>query len=194
MTMAKQPLAAPTKALLHYLQQHPALRGQIAAGPGQTVAYAGSIGGDPAWLRLLRHQLGDPHANDFQMLPDVLKLIPCPPDLYKAVGLVTPPRVLTLLDYLQFITGDGPGYARQVPAGDAFVLWRAFSGIFMSNAKGRVRLLVGTVPNPQEKVFFVTEIFVLDRNPEIDMFAKGAVQQVRAQLRAGVIPGTIERL
>lgn len=188
----RRPLAAPTKAFLNYLQKHPELRQRIRALPNRSVAYAGNFPDGAAWIRLLRMQLSDPRANDFQMLPDVLRLIPCPPDLYKTIGLVTPPGVRTLLDYVQFLTGDGP-YPAQVPWNDdGFIAWRALSGIFMSNATGRLRLMVGETSAPQTKVFFKTEIFVLDRNPNIDVFAQGAVDTLRGQLQAGTLNGAIE--
>jgi hypothetical protein len=188
----RRPLAAPTKAFLAFLQKHPELRDRIRAMANCTVAYAGSFTDGAAWERLLRRQLSNPHANDFQMLPDVLKAIPCPHDLYAAVGLITPPQVRNMLDYLQFLTGDGP-YPKQVPwDDDGFILWRAMSGIFMSNAVGRVRLMVGDAAAPQKKVFFKTEVFVLERNPNIDLFARDAVQQIRSQMKSGMLRGTVE--
>jgi len=195
MTMPPTPpsrLAEPTKNFLAYLQKHPDLRQRIRAAPNRSVAYVGDFRDGAAWMRLLRRQLSDPRANDFQMLPDVLKSIVCPPDLYPAIGLVTPPTVRTLLDYVQFLTGEGP-YPRQVPWNeDGFIIWRALSGIFMSNAIGRLRLMIGDAPAPGTKVFFKTEVFVLERNPNIDLFARDAVLQLRAQMKAGVLKGTVE--
>jgi hypothetical protein len=187
----RRPNAAPTKAFLHYLGQHLELRHRIRAAPNCAIAYVGDFSDGAAWKRLLRRQLSDPRENDFQMLPDVLKKILCPPDLYAEVGLITPPAVRTLLDYAQFLTGAGD-YPAQIPVEDGFIIWRALSGIFMSNAMGRVRLMVGEAPTPGTKVFFRTEVFVLDRNPKIDVFARGAVQRIRAQMKMGGLKGTVE--
>lgn len=183
-----------TKAFLAYLQKNPALRGRIRAAPNRSVAYAGQFPDGAAWERLLRRQLTDPGTNDFQMLPDVLRAIPCPADLYTAIGVVTPPGVRTLLDYVNFLTGERPNPPYQgVPWNDdGFIIWRALSGIFMSNAVGRVRLMIGDAPRPETKVFYRTEVFVLDRNPNIDVFATGAVQQLRSQMSTGIVKGTVE--
>lgn len=191
---ARRSLDPRTRAFLGYLQKNPTLRNRIRAAPDCSVAYAGSFPDGAAWERLLRRQLSDPGTNDFQMLPDVLRLIPCPADLYTAVGVVTPPQVRTLLDYVNFLTGERPNPPYEgVPWNDdGFIIWRALSGIFMSNAIGRVRLMIGDAPNPGSKVFYRTEIFVLDRNPNIDVFALGAVHQLRTQLKAGVLKGTVE--
>jgi hypothetical protein len=197
MTIPSPPPAGlkdPTKRFLNYLQKHPELRAKIRAPAGQTVAYAGDFASEPAFVRLLRLQISAPNSNDFCMLPDVLKRIPAPADLFAAVGLVTPPTVKSMLDYVSFLTGDGDYRGRaQVPwREDGFIIWRALSGIFVSQASGRVRLLVGDAPDPSKKVFFKTEIFVLERNPNIDPFSKTAIQTLRAQMKAGTIPGQIE--
>jgi hypothetical protein len=185
-------LQEPTKKFLSYLQKHPELRARIKAPFGQTVAYAGAFPDGASWERLLRRQLSDPRSNDFLMLPDVLRAIPCPPDLYKHVGLVTPPSVRSFLDYVNFLTGES-GNKAQVPWNpDGFIIWRALSGILISQAQGRVRLMIGDTPKPEGKVFFKTEIFVLDRNPNIDTFSQQAVQALRAQLKSGAVKGTIE--
>lgn len=191
---ARRPLAAPTKAFLAFLQKHPDLRQRIAAAPGRTVAYAGDFTDGAAWQRLQRRQIGAPGTNDFQMLPDVLRAIPCPPGLYAAVSLVTPPGVRTMYEYVGFLTGDkGLGYVAQVPwSDDGFIVWRALSGIFMSNARGRVRIMLGDVAAPGEKVFFRTEVFVLDRNPNIDMFSREAIGALRTRIKSGALPGKIE--
>jgi hypothetical protein len=62
----------------------------------------------------------------------------------------------------------------------------------MSNATGRVRLMIGDERVPQERVFFKTEVFVLERNPNIDLFAKQAVHQIRIQMKSGALKGTVE--
>lgn len=185
-------LAAETKAFNQYLNKNPAFRDQLRAAPGKTVAYAGSFEDVAAWVRLLRGQLGDPWQNDYQMLPDVLRQITCPTDLFKAVGLVTPPQIVTLLDFVQYLTGDGPWPAKVPWQPDGFTIWRVLSGIFMSNATGRVRILVGDVTDPASKVFFRTEIFVLERNPAIDIHARGAIHTLRQRIKSGLVPGRIE--
>ena len=184
--------ATPAKAFLAYLGKHLELRNRIRAFPNRSVAYVGDFSDGASWVRLLRRQWTDPRVNDYQMLPDVLNSIPCPRELYAAVGLVTPPGVRTLLHYVQFLTGDGP-YPAQVPwPQGGFIIWRALSGIFMSNATGRLRLMIGDAPAPGTKVFFRTEVFVLDRNPNIDLFSKQAVHEIRTQMKSGALKGTVE--
>ncbi len=181
----------PTKRFLKYLRKHPDLRSRIRAPVGESVAYVGSFDSEPAFLRLLRLQLTDSKTNNFFMLPDVLRRIPAPADLFAAVGLVAPPPIRTFLDYVNFLTGEG-GWAKQVPwSPDGFTIWRALSGIFVSNASGRLRLLVGDALNRGEKVFFKTEVFVLERNPDIDLFSRTAIQTIRSQMKAGVLVGKV---
>ncbi len=185
-------LKDPTRHFLNYLQKHPDLRARIRAPMGQTVAYAGTVATEPVWQRLLRMQISAPGPNDFCMLPDILKRIMVPNDMFAAVGLITAPSVRTMLDFVNFLTGEG-GLPKQVPWDpDGFIIWRALSGIFMSNAAGRVRLLVADVPNRDGKVFFKTEMFVLSRNPNIDPFSKGALDLLRKQISAGSPLGQIE--
>jgi hypothetical protein len=151
------------------------------------------VSNEPAWQRLLRLQISDPRINNFYMLPNVLNRINVPPDLYSHIGLVTAPTVRTMLDYVNFLSGEG-GYPKQVPwEPDGFTIWRALSGIFMSNATGRVRLLVADAQKPERerKVFFKTEMFVLARNPNIDPFSKAAVDQIRTGIKTGRLFGTV---
>ena len=186
-------LQAPTKGLLSWLGRNPGFRAQIKAPPNQTVAYCGDFSGQAAFLRLLRLQLQDPRTNDFVTLNNVMKRLAVPQDLFKAVGLVTPPGVRTLADLVGHLTGEaGPAKVPWQP--DGFVIWRALSGILMQQATGRVRLLIGDAPAPGEKVFYKTEMFVLDRNPHIDPWSRGAVQALRAQITAKSIPGRVEML
>ena len=52
------------------------------------------------------------------------------------------------------------------------MIWRALSGIFAANAAGKVSFWVGGGVN-DSKVFVVTEIKVLARNPNVDPMVNG---------------------
>ncbi len=187
-------LRNPARGFQRYLRTHPEFRDQIHAPKDETVAYVGSYLSQPAWHHLLHLQLSDPKTNNFYMLSDILRRIAVPNDMFAEVGLVTGPAIETMLDYVNFITGDG-GRTPQVEVPwdpDGFVIWRTLSGISMSNATGRVRLLAADVPNRDAKIFFRTEVFVLSRNPGIDEFSKAALDTLRGQIRSGAVVGQIE--
>lgn len=146
-----------TKDFLAFLRANPALRLQIAAPPDKTLIYAGSFF-KPMWQELAQLRLKIP-SQEFEILPDALDRLPPPPG---ATG--------TLKTYVDLIT-----HASRMPWDDnAFIIWRALSGIYVSNAKGKVWVYVGSGIT-KEKVLAATELGVLARNPNLDPVSREVI-------------------
>jgi hypothetical protein len=147
-----------TRDLLHFLHKNPIIRSNIKAPPDATLLYVGGFMRS-MWLdiQMRRHPcFADPAYASKWTLADALRKIPTPgqhPTL-EAWALH--------LDRLEPFEQNG------------YVAWRALSGIFCANAMGKVSFCVGTWdpadadPRKRLKVFPVTEIPVLLRNPRID--------------------------
>ncbi|MFT8245318.1 hypothetical protein [Roseomonas sp. BN140053] len=172
---------ARTKEFLRYLSQNPGVRNMIAAPDDRSVVYAAAFlssqwrnqlaaaTGKPSgnrtramWEELERLKSADRARNDFVMLPDILKELPSPPGA--DIGVTTMYGHLEVLDRLEPWNVNG------------FIAWRAVSGIYASNARGRVRFCVGEIgagPDGKadwrgSKVIAATEMWVLLRNREVD--------------------------
>jgi hypothetical protein len=146
------PLRQETKDFLKYLRENPGVRSQIAAPPDKSLVYAGRFI-RAMWRDLEAMRSADPATHDFVLLPDLLKKLPPPggtvigtPNMYE--------HLVRVLDPLTPWEHNG------------FIAWRAVSGIYASQAKGKVRFYIGSGVNRQ-KVFAVTEVFVLARNADV---------------------------
>ena len=174
------PLLPETKSFLTYLQQRKDVRALITAGSDKTLLYAGHDGFGPAWRKILDFQRKQPGA--VETLHDVLARLPAPP-----------PHHGTLQSYAEALAqkekaANGPRSER--------VVWRTLSGIFASNAKGKVWFYVGFNVDPDTKIFALTEIAVLKRNTGIspesrDMLAyfERCVRTRNSEIGAGYLPG-----
>lgn len=161
------PLLPETRGFLAYLQKHPELRFRIKAGRDRTILYAGdgfpTLGGSgftPNWRALQDHQEKRPGV--VESLHDILKTLPAPP-----------PNVGTLQNYAQKL-GEQEKRTNGIRA--ERVIWRALSGIFASNAQGTVWFFVGSHVGPDTKVFALTEVHVLRRNPNISPESKDMLE------------------
>ena len=97
-----------------------------------------------------------PEIANKELLPDVLGRI-------QAAGT----EHVSLLAYVEAVEKQVPWF------GDGYTLWRALSGIYVSNAVGRVSFYIGSeVSIDRKKVFAATEISVLARNPNVDALSK----------------------
>jgi len=172
------PLLPETRNFLAYLQKHREMRDRIKAGPDKTILYAGdgfpTLGGKrftPIWRELKSYQgrYQQKHQNHqtqppsvVETLHDVLEKLPAPP-----------PNVGTLQSYAEKLAeqekrANGPH--------GAGVIWRALSGIFASNAQGKVWFLVGSHVDPDTKVFALTEVHVLRRNANISSTSRDMLE------------------
>ena len=147
------PLQQPTKDFLGYLRKNPATRRAIAAPPNATLLYAGRFI-RPIWRELEQLKRSNPAFADKQILPDVLARIATPGQPYP-----------TLLAWTKALDRQTPWQE------NGFIVWRALSGIFASNAIGSVSFSIGSGVD-QSKVFVVTELGVLMRNPNVDPLTK----------------------
>ena len=132
----------------------------------------------PVWRELQQLKLSNLEVASLQMLPDVLKLIPAPDN-----------SANSMKDYVESLTDSVPWRP------DGFTVWKALSGIFASNASGRVYFSIGSGVTKDNKVFAATEIFVLLRNQNIDPLTKEivsylhwCVQIKRADINFGFLP------
>jgi hypothetical protein len=77
---------------------------------------------------------------------------------------------------------------------NGFTIWRALSGIYASNAVGKVYMYVGSGIT-KEKVLAATEIGVLARNPNVDpvslemiRYIQHCIRTRRADINMGYLP------
>jgi hypothetical protein len=146
--MALQP---GTRALLTILHAQPALRWQVRAAPDRTLLYSGSFF-KPIWREISELKRSNPQLASKETLPEVLARLPVPGTTYPS-----------LLAFVQDV--EDPWQP------DGYIVWRALSGIFASNAQGRVSLQIGSGVEAK-KVFAATELGVLLRNPHVDAVTK----------------------
>lgn len=146
--MALQP---GTRALLSILHAQPALRWEIRAAPDRTLLYSGSFF-KPAWKEIADLKRANPTLASKETLPDVLARLPVPGTTY--------PSLLAFVEDVE-----------QPWQPDGYVVWRALSGIFASNAVGKVSFQIGSGVEAS-KVFAAAEVGVLLRNPNVDAVTK----------------------
>lgn len=173
------PLLPETKSFLAYLQQRRDIRALIKAGRDKTLLYAGDMFA-PSWREVQALQRRQP--GTIETLHDVLAKLPAPP-----------PHLGTLQSYAEALAQKEK--AANGPRGER-VVWRTLSGIFASNAEGKVWFYVGFNVNLDTKVFALTEVAVLKRNPRIspesqDMLAyfERCVRTRNPEMGAGYLPG-----
>ena len=141
-----------TRALLSILHAQPSLRWQIRAAPDRTLLYSGSFF-KPIWKEIAEFKETHPDLASKETLPDVLARLPVPGTTYPS-----------LLAFVQDV--------EQPWQPDGFIVWRALSGIFASNAVGSVSFQIGSGIGAASKAFAATEIPVLLRNPNVDAITK----------------------
>ncbi|WP_267359839.1 MULTISPECIES: hypothetical protein [unclassified Methylobacterium] len=169
------PLKNETKQFLSYLHNNPKIRQDIRAPSGKTLLYAGSFF-KPVWKEIADQKKNNPAFADKYTLPDIL-------------GQITTHGVPhnNLLEYTQ-------ATEKAVPwKDDGFIIWRALSGIFASNASGPVSFYVGSgvksmnssAQIEERKVFAVTEIGVLLRNDKVDPMTKDILSYFQRCVSSG---------
>jgi hypothetical protein len=151
-------LLPQTRALLQFLQRNPQIRAQIRAAPDATVLYAGMLM-KPAWKEIDEMRLRLPQMSTKRTLPEVLQSILLPGTAF-----------VNLLHWVQSLDSVQP-YKE-----NGFIAWRAVSGIFASNAVGKVSFVIGSGVTRAEKVFAATELRVLMRNPRVDEITKDLLE------------------
>lgn len=159
--MALQPA---TRAFLKILHAQPSLRWQIRAAPDSTLLYSGTFF-KPVWKEIADFKRTHPELASKQTLPDVLARLPVP-------GTTYPNLLQFVLDVEQPWQPDG------------FIVWRALSGIFASNAVGKVSFQIGSGIAQTSKVFAATEVPVLLRNPNVDGVTKDLLAYFQRCIRS----------
>jgi len=159
----------PTKEFLGFLSKNPGLRKQIAAPHDKTLVYAGKFFLRDSWKELEHMQARDRDKHDFVLVPTILKGMHPPQGT--VIGTQSMYEHLLMLDNLVPWQANG------------FIAWRAVSGIYASNASGKVRFYVGsgirraTGPlGEAPKVLAATEVWVLIRNRNIDEASRDMVE------------------
>jgi hypothetical protein len=163
MTRQVERLSPETRQFLHYLQTHPLVRARIRAPKNTTILYAGDCF-EPAYKEI-RTLIGTrPEYRHLVTIEHVLNDVPAPDTSYP-----------TLQAYVDAVAGAVPKYD------DQFILWRALSGIYVSNAEGQVSFYTGDGISrdnddlERRKVFAVTELPVLGRNENVDALTRDIV-------------------
>jgi len=160
------PLMPTAREFLTFLQQNPEVRARIAAPPDATLLYAGDFF-KPVWKELEALKRQNPWIASKKMLPDVLAAIPISGRPHE-----------NLLAW-----AESPGIVE--PWKDnGFIVWRALSGIYASNARGAVSFCVGSDVT-KSKVFAVTEVAVLARNPHIAPLTRDMLAYYQRCIRSG---------
>ncbi len=144
-------LAQETKDFLSYLQKNPAVRSRIKAPRDKSLFYAGRFF-KPIWKEIADAKRGNAAMDGLWTLPDALAQIPAP----QGGG--------TMKEFVENLTEGTAAKLAWEP--DGFTIWRALSGIFASNAEGKVYFCVGSGID-KGKVLAITEIGVLSRNAKI---------------------------
>jgi hypothetical protein len=176
-----------TKDLLKFLQDHPEVRTRIRADTNKTVLYSGEF-----FKAMWKEVRDDPAMAGKQTLEFVL-------------NHRTPPGKghANLADYVQAILQEievDPTIDKVSVQANHNIIWRALSGIFASNAVGKVSFQIGrgvlrqTDPTKKQNVFAATEIDVLLRNPQVDAttkdllaYFKRCIQSKQADINLGFI-------
>lgn len=178
------PLLQQTKDFLAFLQQRRDVRDRIKAGRDKTLLYAGDMRAQywgitftPAWHDIQAIQRKQP--GTVEILPDVLAKLPAPP-----------PHGGTLKTYVAALA------EKEKTEENKRVVWRALSGIFASNAEGKVWFYVGSNVSHDTKVFALTEIAVLKRNPRVSVvsqqmlaYYERCVRTKNPNMAFGYLPG-----
>ena len=172
-----------TKDLLRFLKTHPEVRSRIRAARDRTVLYSGRFF-RPMW----KETETDPDLADKQTLGYVLKRVMLPGN-----------RHGNLAAYVDAAIQDVEREKRDVQA-NRDIIWRALSGIFASNAEGKVSFQIGEGvskeidPKKPRNVFAATEVDVLLRNPRVDAttrdllaYYKRCIQSKDANINVGFI-------
>jgi hypothetical protein len=156
-------LHAEILAFMQYLAANPGLRSRIGAPPNATLLYAGDTAqkhpwkdSTPVYRKLQTMKLTEPSSSQKKTLHDVIGTLPAPGTKF--------PSLLAYAEHVdQQVEKDGAGLAERM------LIWRALSGIYASNARGAVSFVLGDGASREAlKVFALTEIQVLERNPYVD--------------------------
>jgi hypothetical protein len=164
-------LETETRKLFVFLRQNRAVRDRIAASPNATILYSGQIL-KPAWKEVADMKRKYPGLSGRKTLPEVLEKI----------SLVNQPFA-NLLEWAQSLDSILPW------KDNGFIVWRALSGIFASNAVGAVSFVIGSGITRTDKVFAATEVPVLLRNPRLDPTTRDLLEYYRrciAQRRSDI--------
>ena len=158
------PAQPATKEFFRFLSENPAIRNQIRATPGKTLLYSGAFFRS-AFKEIQDRKRTDPQVAEKEILADVLARIPVPANLHPNPSKPFPNLLAYVLDLEQ-----------QVPKNpDGLMIWKALSGIFAANASGAVSFWIGSGVD-ESKVFVITEIKVVLRNPNVDPLAKDLLE------------------
>jgi hypothetical protein len=177
-----------TKGFLKYLKANPQVRFRIRAERDRTVLYSGHFF-RPMWQDIAT----GPEMAGKQTLEHVLKR-PMPVNGYA-----------TLADYVKAVLQqieirEDKRLDEATIQANRDIIWRALSGIFASNAEGKVSFQIGKGvskqlgPKGQRNVFAATELDVLLRNPHVDAttkdllaYFKRCIQTKQADINLGFI-------
>jgi hypothetical protein len=140
-----------TRALLSILHAQPSLRWQIRAAPNRALLYSASFFRS-VWKELADLKRTNVAVKAKETLPDVLARLPVPGTTY--------PSLLAFVEDVEHPWQP-----------DGFIVWRALSGIFASNAEGAVSFQIGAGIEPS-RIFSAEELPDLLKDPNVDAVTK----------------------
>jgi hypothetical protein len=177
MIQTKALLQEPTKKFLSLLRAHPEIRHRIRAAPNRTLLYAGSFF-KPMWKEIEDYKRTHPEVAHKETLNEVLRQI------------VVPGTASSLFALVEHLESEW----KEPKEPQRFIVWRALSGIFASNATGSVSFQIGSAVTAEKKAFAATEVGVLLRNPKVDANTKDllayfqrCIQSHQADINLGFI-------
>jgi hypothetical protein len=156
-----------TIEFLSFLKTHPGVRKKLRAKPNRTFLYAGSFVG-PMWKEVQDLKATNAELATKQTLTDVLKEIRLPRSPH--------PHLLAYFEQVELNVPSQP---------DGFILWRALSGIFASNAVGAVSFQIGSGITAAGKIFAATELGVLARNPKVNETTRDLLAYFQRSIKNG---------
>jgi hypothetical protein len=166
-------LQPPTREFLRFLHDNPSIRNRIRAAPDKTLLYAGKFF-EAAWVEICDLKRKMPQFADKEILPDVLGRIP-------VVGRPSSNLLEWVISLEKLVPWEK----------NAFIAWRALSGLYAANAAGAVSFYIGSGIS-KDKIFAANEVAVLSRNPNIDALTKEVLAYYQDILRTKQVDlGTI---
>jgi hypothetical protein len=161
------PLQLPIKEFLSFLNSNPTLRAKIAAPPNKSLLYAGDFF-RPVWQELEQLRFTNTQIASKRLLPEVLASITTPGQAYP-----------NLLSWAKALDHQNPWKE------NGFIVWKALSGIYASNAVGTVSFMIGSGVTKSDKVFAATELPVLIRKPNVDVLTKDILSYYHRCIQGG---------
>jgi hypothetical protein len=169
-------------AVFGFLRTHPEVRTRLVAPPDKTVVYSGGVetpdGLHAGWRLLAQAKAKEPKRFDYVTVEERLRQ-------FHAVELGE-----SLFEHANRVSDS---LKRRGLEDQAMSLWRAFSGIYVQGARGKVRALILPGAAIASSVFALTEVTLLLRSDVMQQIQidPSMLREFRVSVRAGNRPAPI---